>query len=61
MRKSTQGLLWSVMMMITAMLLIINEYTVNSQFMNTAFYIYIGMFILGVLLLVFNLKNKTER
>jgi hypothetical protein len=60
MRKSTQGLLWSVMMMITAMLLIINEYTGNSQFMNVAFYIYIGMFILGVLLLLFNLKNKTE-
>ena len=49
------------MMMITAMLLIINEYTGNSQFMNVAFYIYIGMFILGVLLLLFNLKNKTEK
>ena len=61
MRKSSKGLLWSVMMMITAMLLIIIECTGNSQFMNAAFYSYIGMFILGVLLLVFNLKNKTER
>src|SRR5664279_2863213 len=45
MRKSSKGLLWSVMMMITAMLLIIIEYTGNSQVRNADLYGYIGMFI----------------